>query len=329
MTSQDGFIQPIFEPGFDNFEKKAIDLCYFQLKNNPVYHQFAKLANYEPSNINSLGDIPFLPIEFFKSQTVKSGNFEPEITFLSSGTTGSNPSRHPIRELCLYEQSFTEGFRHFYGEPNNWAILALLPSYLDNPDASLVYMVDSLIRQSQYPQSGFFKEDLQGLKEQLLTLKKQGVPTLLIGVSYALLNLADQYPMDLSGITIMETGGMKGQREEWVREALHHRLKSQFNQYNIHSEYGMTELLSQAYSHGNGYFQAPPWMKVLVRDPYDPFDVQETGKGALTIIDLANIHACAFIATQDLGEKSEDGTFQVLGRFDYADVRGCNLMMVD
>lgn len=326
MTS---LIQSIFDPSFDNFEQKAIDLCHFQLENNPVYRQFVELANKQSSNINSLEDIPFLPIEFFKSQTVKSGSFEPELTFLSSGTTGSNPSRHPIRDLNLYEKSFTRGFRYFYGEPKNWAILALLPTYLDNPNASLVYMVDSLIRQSQYPQSGFFKEDFSVLREQLLTLKKQKVPTLLMGVSYALLNLADQYPMDLSGITVMETGGMKGQREEWVREALHHRLKSQFNQKNIHSEYGMTELLSQAYSYGDGYFQAPPWMKVLVRDPYDPFDVQETGKGALTIIDLANIHSCAFIATQDLGEKWEDGTFQVLGRFDHADVRGCNLMMVD
>jgi len=329
MASTTKLEETIFKPDFQNFKETAISLSQHQMENNPVYRQFMHLVKSNPKNIKSLTDIPFLPIEFFKTHSVKTGLFEPETIFLSSGTTQYTRSKHLIKNLELYEKSFIKGFQLFYGDPEKWTILALLPTYLDNPNASLIYMVDSLIRKSEHPESGFYKTNYRELQDQLKRLQGGGRPVLLIGVSYALLELADSYPMDLSGITVMETGGMKGQKEEWVREALHKRLKKQFNLKRIHSEYGMTELLSQAYAYDNGYFQAPPWMQVLIRDPYDPFELKTSGKGALNIIDLANIHSCAFIATQDLGEKWEDGTFQVLGRFDHADIRGCNLMMTD
>lgn len=254
-------------------------------------------------------------------------NVVAEKIFESSGT-GGPVSRHLVADIHLYEESFTRGFERFYGPPEEWIILALLPSYLERGHSSLVFMVDELIRKTGSPDSGFYLHNLPELAEQLERLKGRSQKVILIGVTYALLDFAEQYPMDLSGVCIMETGGMKGRRKEQTREAVHEVLKKQFRTEHIHSEYGMTELLSQAYSSGEGIFKAPPWMKVYRRDLYDPLQVSaEPGRGALNVIDLANLYSCCFIATQDLVNIRKDGNFEVLGRTDNADIRGCNLMV--
>ncbi len=328
MNDITDFARQIFYNSSFKFSESAIEIRNYQYLNNTVFRTFLNHLQLNPSNSNAITDIPFLPIEFFKSHKVITGNFTPETTFFSSGTTSSERSGHLVRDLSLYDISLIEGFKYFYGKPENKAILALLPTYLENPNASLVYMVNQWIQESQYPESGFFLNEYTELRDTIQNLQERSAPVILIGVSYALLALAENHPMDLSDVIVMETGGMKGQRREMVRAELHEILKKQFKKDLIHSEYGMTELLSQAYSQGEGIFQTPPWMEIYVRDPYDPFHVSKTGKGALNIVDLANVHSCSFIATQDLGEKFEDGSFQVLGRFDQSDIRGCNLMMV-
>ena len=312
------------EPTFHN---EALRCFHIQITNNPVFHQFASQLGYPIGKLNSLTGLPFLPVEFFKTHQIKTGSYNPETVFYSSGTTNQVRAAHPVKSIKTYHEAATKAFSWQYGNPENYAVLGLLPTYLENPHASLISMVQHFIDRSPYPESGFFLDDLTTLARTLERLEQRKIPTLLIGVSFALLDFAEQFPLPLKNTIIMETGGMKGQRQEWVRVEFHETLKQAFNSNRIHSEYGMTELMSQAYARSDGLFYPPPWMKVLVRDPYDPLRVFSSGKGALNIIDLANWHSCAFLATQDLGEVHENGTFEVLGRFDHAELRGCNLMV--
>jgi hypothetical protein len=312
-----------------NFEEIALQLFEFQYTHNLVYKQFVDYLKINVSNVQTVQQIPFLPIEFFKTHRIISGNAEPQKIFESSGTTGQITSKHLVTDLKLYEESFEKGFEQFYGNIEDWTILALLPSYLERDTSSLVYMVDDLIKKSKNSNSGFFLNNLDELavkiKSHISNPKSQ---ILLIGVTFALLDFADQFPMDLSDVIIMETGGMKGRREEITRDEVHAILTKAFKVKTIHSEYGMTELLSQGYSKGNGIFETPKWMKILKRDIYDPFHVTETkGRGGLNVIDLANIYSCAFIATQDLVNIISATEFEVLGRIDNSDIRGCNLMV--
>lgn len=310
------------------FEDACMATFSFQAEHCAVYSEYLSLINVEPKAVQHAGNIPFLPIEFFKSHRVTSTHKEPQIVFSSSGTTGSVQSMHYVPDIALYERSFRTAFKQFYGGSADTAILALLPSYSERSGSSLIYMVDDLIRQSNHPRSGYFRDDHNKLHAVLLELKDQRVNTLLIGVTYALLDFVEDHPIDFPGLIVMETGGMKGRRREMIREELHERLCRGFNVRNVHSEYGMTELLSQAYSKGSGFFHCPPWMQVHIRDTNDPFDMLPIGRtGGINVIDLANTHSCAFIATQDLGKKHPDGSFEVLGRFDQSDIRGCNLLV--
>ncbi|PRX56530.1 acyl transferase [Flagellimonas meridianipacifica] len=321
-------IQSIFSiSNSDEFETQCLRIFDFQFSQNPVYKSYCELLGKNPKNISDSSEIPFLPIEFFKSKEIVSFTKPVEVIFESSGTTGSTTSKHFIPDLNIYRESFTKAFTLFLGAPEKYCILALLPSYLERKGSSLVFMVDDLIHQSQHPDSGFYLYDVQQLHQKLIELEEKATKTLLIGVSFALLDLAEQYPMNLKHTKIMETGGMKGRRKEMIREELHYHLKKAFGTDAVYSEYGMTELLSQAYSLGKGTFDCPPWMKVLTRDTEDPLSPQDYGKtGGINIIDLANVYSCSFIATQDLGKVYPDGSFEVLGRFDHSDVRGCNLM---
>ena len=310
------------------FNDCALKIFQYQAAHNEVYREYLQLIQVEPSTIHDIQNIPYLPIGFFKSRNVVTGGFLPEIAFTSSGTTGSATSHHQVRDLSIYEKSFLSGFQLFYGNPEDWCFLALLPSYLERKGSSLVYMCDHLIRRSKNEYSDFYLNDLEKLSEILRAQQQSGQKTILIGVTFALLDLAEQFPQDLSEIIVMETGGMKGRRKEMIREEVHEILTSSFGVENIHSEYGMTELLSQAYSSGGGIFQCPPWIKITLRDPNDPFSsVSDRKTGGINIIDLANIDSCAFLATDDLGRMNENG-FEVLGRFDASDVRGCNLLVV-
>ena len=311
------------------FAEKALELFKFQFEENPVYRSFCDLLYKHPSDVQKLEDIPFLPIEFFKTHKVVSIKKDIQQTFTSSGTTGSVVSQHHVADLDIYKKSFQKGFAHFYGNIEDYAVLALLPSYLEREGSSLVYMVEDMIQESKQPKSGFYLNNLDALKQTLFELETSGQKTLLIGVSYALLDLVEFHQFELKHTIIMETGGMKGRRKELIKSELHRILKKGFGVDKIHSEYGMTELLSQAYSKGDGLFSTPPWMKVLVRDPEDALTILEEKKsGGINIIDLANINSCAFIATQDLGKIHTNGTFEVLGRFDQSDIRGCNLMVL-
>ncbi len=313
--------------GVESFDHLAMEVFRFQYGHNDIYRQFCDALKRPPSEVAGLADIPFLPVEFFKHHRVVSFGGEAAVVFLSSGTTGSDTSRHDVKDVSLYRRSFTEGFRHFYGDPSGYCILALLPSYLERDDASLVYMAKGLMEQSGHPDNGFYLHDMKGLHEKIVRLSGSGQPTLLLGVSFALLDLAEAHPTKMTNTIVMETGGMKGRRREMVREELHAILKQAFGVTTIHSEYGMTELLSQAYSKADGLFLCPPWMKVLIRDSNDPMTMTDGSRaGGINIVDLANIHTCSFLATQDLGRVYPDGGFEVLGRFDNSDVRGCNLM---
>jgi phenylacetate-coenzyme A ligase PaaK-like adenylate-forming protein len=309
------------------FENMAFKIFKFQFEHNAVYRSFCDLLYKNPSDITSLKEIPFLPIQFFKTHDIL-GSTEPiQKTFSSSGTTGSITSKHLVTDLSVYEKSFNEGFKQFYGNIEDYTILALLPSYLERDGSSLIYMVDSLIKQSQKPKSGFYLDNLSELKETLIQLETQNEKVLLIGVSFALLDLVEFHQFQLKNTIVMETGGMKGRRKELVREELHAILKKGFGVESIHSEYGMTELLSQAYSNGNGIFECSKTMKVFARDTEDALTILDSNKtGGINIIDLANINSCSFIATQDLGRVYNNGTFEIIGRFDNSDIRGCNLM---
>lgn len=306
------------------FEKNALTLFAYQYATNAVYRSFCDLMNVSPTDVQTLKDIPFLPISLFKSHRINCKE-NAEIIFESSGTGGPT-SRHYVASLDMYNTSFNEGFREFYGAPADYHILALLPSYLERPNASLVYMCRDLIRQAKPEYSGFYLDNFEDLHAALHELNKKKQPTLLIGVSFALLDFCEAYPLELSNTIVMETGGMKGRRKELIRKELHTLLKKGFGVTNIHSEYGMTELLSQAYSKGDGSFKTSSSMRVFIRDVNDPKNISETGAGGLNIIDLSNKNSCAFIATQDLGKCYADGTFEILGRFDASDVRGCSLM---
>lgn len=309
------------------FETTALNMFKFQFENNRVYRSYCDLLYIHPSDISQVKDIPFLPIQFFKSHSIVSTEEPIEKTFSSSGTTGSITSKHHVTDISVYEDSFRAGFKAFYGDISDYVILALLPSYLERDGSSLIYMVDDMITQSQHKESGFYLHNLSELKDTLLRLESEGKKTLLIGVSFALLDLIESHQFQLKNTIVMETGGMKGRRKELVRDELHHLLKEGFDVDEIHSEYGMTELLSQAYSNGHGRFKCPNWMAVLTRDPEDALTLLDTNKtGGINIIDLSNKNSCAFIATQDLGRVEDDGTFEVIGRFDNSDIRGCNLM---
>jgi len=331
MTVSGELKQRIFKiRGDDDFNSLCLDIYRFQYETNPVCQEFSRLLRIDPSDLSSYNKIPFLPVSFFKDHEIISGKDLPiEKIFTSSGTTGTIPSRHLVSDLELYRESFSRSFRMFYGDPASYLILALLPGYLERQGSSLVYMIDCLIGESKQNGSGFFLDDLNGLYEKLKNTALDRRKTILFGASYALLDFAEKFQLDLSGAIIMETGGMKGRRKEMIREELHEILCRRFNVEKIHSEYGMTELLSQAYSKGDGIYRTPPWMKVLIRDTNDPLSYLPAGQtGGINIIDLANIYSCSFIATQDLGRLHDDGSFEVLGRFDDSDVRGCNLLVV-
>ncbi|TYP96530.1 acyl-protein synthetase LuxE [Sphingobacterium allocomposti] len=312
----------------EEFNRCCLEAFRFQYQHNAVYRQYVDCLGKQVSAIKDVDDIPFLPIEFFKTQRIYASDRVPQITFSSSGTTGMATSKHYVADLGWYEQSFRRCFELFYGKAEDMAILALLPSYLERAGSSLIYMVDDLIRQSTHPASGYFLYDHDELYAALIQLKNTGTKTLLIGVTYALLDFCERYRADFPDLIVMETGGMKGRRKEMIREELHQILCSGFGVGTIHSEYGMTELLSQAYSFGNGLFRFPPWMKILIRDTNDPLSLVAYGRsGAINVIDLANLYSCPFIATQDLGKLHADGSFEVLGRFDNSDIRGCNLLV--
>ena len=310
------------------FSEFALHLFQRQAKDVEVYKQFLELLKINPGQVKNVIDIPFLPISFFKSHKIAREDADEKIIFSSSGTTGQVSSKHYVSDLSIYESSFRKGFQHFYGNPKEYCILALLPAYLERTGSSLVYMVDDLIKKSTHSKSGFYLNNHKELRATLKELKSQKQKTLLIGVSFGLLDFVEEQSFQWPELTVMETGGMKGRRKEMIRSELHSILKEGFRVKEIHSEYGMTELLSQAYSTGNGIYQCPPWMKVSTRDSVDPFGSANLGQsGGLNIIDLANINSCAFIATDDLAKVYEDGSFEVLGRFDSAEVRGCNLMI--
>ena len=310
-----------------DFQHKALSLFRQHYNNNKVYSTFCKHLNITERQVKKITDIPFLPISFFKSHTVELHTNQPQVVFSSSGTTGTITSKHFVKDLKTYETSYINGFQHFYGPISNFCVLALLPSYLEREGSSLIYMAQDFIKRSRYDASGFYLNNISELKETLLKLNKEGTKTLLIGVSFALLDMIESTKLELSNTIIMETGGMKGRRKELIREELHNVLSHGFGVAKIHSEYGMTELLSQGYSKGDGLFKTPPWMRILTRATDDPLQIQTYGKsGGINVIDLANIDSCPFIATQDLGKVYKDGSFEILGRFDHSDVRGCNLM---
>jgi phenylacetate-coenzyme A ligase PaaK-like adenylate-forming protein len=310
------------------FNAVALEMFQFQYQNNKLYQQYCDLIKVNMEEVEKVSQIPFLPISFFKSHQIKTTVFKEEIVFLSSGTTGANQSQHFVKDLALYETSFFKAFEHFYGDINDFCILALLPSYMEREGSSLIFMMEHIISKNGHPKSGFYLKELDNLIQLLKELGKQKQKTLLFGVSFALLDLAEVYEVDLSHVIIMETGGMKGRRKELTRSELHQIYKDNFKLEQIHSEYGMTELLSQAYSKGNGIFKTPSWMKILIRDINDPFSYLQSAKsGGINVIDLANIYSCSFIATQDLGKAHVNGSFEVLGRFDNSDLRGCNLLI--
>ena len=311
------------------FKTLSLEVFKHQFKNNKVYRSFCDLLYVHPSDVSNIEKIPFLPIQFFKLRKVLSSLDEIEEVFSSSGTTGSTTSQHFVTDISLYEESYLKGFHHFYGDIKEYTVLALLPNYLERKGSSLVYMVNDLIQKSKQPESGFYLNNLKELSEALIRLEASEKKVLLIGVSFALLDLIDEYQFNLKNTVVMETGGMKGRRKELIRDEFHAILKKGFGVSEIHSEYGMTELLSQAYSQGNGVFECPPWMKVLTRDTEDALTIQALSKtGGINIIDLANYNSCSFIATQDLGKVHQNGSFEIIGRFDNSDIRGCNLMVL-
>ncbi len=310
------------------FEKIALKVFRFQHENNLVYRKFCDFRKIEVQKIKSLEQIPFLPIQFFKSHEVVSNQNPIEQIFTSSGTTGMITSKHLVTDVLLYEESYNKGFSEFYGNIEDYVILALLPSYLEREGSSLIYMFQDLIQKTNNPESGFYLNNYSELIQKLIQLDNSGQNVILIGVTYALLDLIEMQKFDLKNTVIMETGGMKGKRKEMIREELHAQLCDGFGVSSIHSEYGMTELLSQAYSLGNGIFECPQWMQIQIRDTEDALHYLSNGKtGGINVIDLANINSCSFIATQDLGKKYPNNSFEILGRFDNSDIRGCNLMV--
>ena len=311
------------------FEKIALKVFRHQYENNIVYREFCELLKTDSHKVKSLEQIPFLPIQFFKSHNVVSNTNIIQETFTSSGTTGAVTSKHLVTDASIYEESYRKGFSQFYGNIEDYVVLALLPSYLEREGSSLIYMVEDLIQLSNHSESGFYLHNHDELIKKLIELDHSGQNVILIGVTYALLDLMEKQQFQLQNTIIMETGGMKGKRKEMIREELHQQLCDGFGVSVIHSEYGMTELLSQAYSLGEGVFECPSWIQILIRDTEDALTYIPQGKtGGINVIDLANINSCSFIATQDLGKKNPNNSFEVLGRFDNSDIRGCNLMVM-
>ena len=311
------------------FDKMALKVFRFQYENNLVYREFCDFLKTDVQKVKTIQQIPFLPIQFFKSHEVVSNSNPIQTTFTSSGTTGMVTSQHLVTDVSIYEESYRKGFSQFYGNIEDYVVLALLPSYLEREGSSLIHMVDDLIQLSNHPESGFYLHNYDELIEKIIQLDQSGQNVILIGVTYALLDLIEKQSFQLENTIIMETGGMKGKRKEMIREELHQQLCNGFGVKSIHSEYGMTELLSQAYSLGEGIFECPSWMQISIRDTEDALSYVREGKtGGINVIDLANINSCSFIATQDLGKKYSNGSFEVLGRFDHSDIRGCNLMVV-
>jgi hypothetical protein len=331
MAPPENFKNRLFQISSDlEFNDLALGLFRFQHENNRIYREFTNLIGKSPGKVTEFTAIPFLPISFFRDQDVicNEGRTITKV-FTSSATTGSIPSRHSVHDLSLYEESFIRCFSLFYGKPEDFRFLVMLPGYMERQGSSLIYMMDEMVRRSNQNGSGFLLDDFHSLEKELQLHPVPGIRTILFGASYALLDFAEYYTSGPVNAIVMETGGMKGRKKEMIREELHDFLCRKLGVEVVHSEYGMTELLSQAYSRGKGIFRPPPWMKVLIRDVNDPFEILPTGKtGGINIIDLANIYSCAFIATQDLGRLHPDGSFEVLGRFDDSDSRGCNLLVV-
>ena len=329
-------IDKIFSVAPPDFEPLALEIFRFQYENNSLYRRYADALHILKEDVQAISDIPFLPIRFFKSHIVTTTTFIPELVFESSGTTATVNSRHHVKDAGIYKRSFIKTFEKFYGHPSRWCILGLLPSYLERNGSSLTLMAEELIQLSGHPQSGFYIYDHEKLYAVLQQLEQQQQQTLLLGVTFGLLDFADKYSMQLRYTTIMETGGMKGRREEMTRQQLHDILKERLGVTAVHAEYGMTELLSQAYSKGEGVYECADWMKVLVREEEDPLLVRDRSMvsthahlgGVINVIDLANIHSCSFIATDDIGKLYPDGSFEVLGRIDNSDIRGCSLLMI-
>lgn len=310
------------------FEQLTLEIFRYQAVKNPIYKQFLEMLKFDTSSVKQISQIPFLPIDFFKRFEIITEKFKAEQIFLSSGTTSLIQSKHYVTDLSVYEESYIKSFELFYGPIEYYTLLALLPSYLERDGSSLIYMVDDLIKKTKKIASGFYLNDLDKLAKKLVELNLKGTKVVLIGVTYALLDLIEKHQFKLQNTIVMETGGMKGKRREMIREELHKQLCKGFGVTEIHSEYGMTELLSQAYSKGNGIFETLPWMKILIRDTEDAFSYLPPYKsGGINVIDLTNYNSCSFIATQDLGKLHSDNTFEVLGRFDHADIRGCNLLI--
>jgi len=313
----------------EQFTEIALKVFKHQFKNNKVYRSFCDLLYKHPSDISKIEDIPFLPIQFFKSRKVLSSLNQIDETFTSSGTTGYITSKHFVTNINVYKESYLKGFAHFYGNIEDYVVLALLPNYLERKGSSLVFMVNDLIKKTKNSESGFYLNNLDDLAQKLINLDKKNQKVLLIGVSFALLDLVEKQQFNLKSTIVMETGGMKGRRKELIRDELHQILQNGFGVKEIHSEYGMTELLSQGYSNGNGIFETPPWMQILTRDTEDALTINSKEKnGGINVIDLANYNSCSFIATQDLGKVNQNGTFEIIGRFDNSDIRGCNLMVL-
>lgn len=322
------FVNNIFNTLIENFQLEALNVFKYQHHHVPIYKKWIASIGKSEKELKSITEFPFLPISFFKTHSVISNEKETTIIFESSGTTSTTISKHLVADVNIYEKSFTKGFEIFYGNIQDYCIIGLLPSYLERNNSSLVFMVQNFIQQSKNKNSGFYLSEFEKLAKVIRENEKAKVKTFIVGVTFALLDFAEQFSFPLQHTIIMETGGMKGRREEISRKEVHQILKKSFSLETIHSEYGMTELLSQAYSKGNEIFYCPPWMKVLVRSEDDPFQISETGKGVLNIIDLANIYSCSFIATDDVGIVYEDGSFEVQGRLDNSDLRGCNLLVV-
>lgn len=321
----------IFSAGPHNFNELAVEVFRFQYKHNNLYRLYADTLRIDAGKVDAVASIPFLPVSFFKHFDVVSGDFQPEVVFESSGTTATGNSRHLVRDVSIYRRSFSEAFRLFYGPVQDWCIIGLLPSYLERGHSSLVSMVDTLIRESGHPRSGFYLYAFDNLAGVIAENEKAGQKTLLVGVTFALLDFAEKYPMPLLHTVVMETGGMKGRRKEITRTEVHETLRQAWQLGHIHSEYGMTELLSQAYSRGDGIFRCPPWMKVVLREEDDPLSTlpppaDAPVSGLVNVIDLANIYSCSFLAIDDIGKLYPDGSFEISGRMDLSDVRGCSLM---
>ena len=327
MTGLPFDVNNIFSLSVDHFDEVCMDIFRFQYQHNPIYHQWCALLGIDLHAVKTPEQIPSLPVSFFKQKKVLTGE-EATYFFESSGTTQTQNSRHWVRDMNVYRQSFIAGFERFYGAIHEWCILALLPAYLERQHSSLVMMTEELIQRTQHPRSGFYLYNHQELDQTLKELETSGQKTLLLGVTFGLLDFAAAFPQQLKHTIVMETGGMKGRRKEMTRAEVHSFLGEQLGVSHIHSEYGMTELLSQAYSKGDGIFECPPWLKVMARDEEDPLGKGQAGKGVIQLIDLANVYSCSFIATEDVGRVYEDGRFEVWGRLDHSDIRGCSLMVL-